>query len=68
MPVPEGVITTTQTMGNLDPQSEPVTAYSVLNTALWEGWQETLPDAPGSMASIILNSLASQGWRLVKSE
>lgn len=68
MPVPEGVITTTETMGNLDPEAAPATPYSVLNLALWDRWQETLPESPGYMASKILEDLQLQGWKLVKNE
>lgn len=63
MPVPQGDITTTEIMNNLVPEP-----YSVLNTVLWDGWQETLPESPGHMASEILKELEARGWKLVKNE
>jgi len=63
MPVPQGEITTTETMSNL--VSEP---YGVLNVILWEQWRETLPNEPSYMASKILKALTERGWKLVKNE
>lgn len=63
-PVPEGNITTTETMSGLDPK--PDTPYSALNTSLWDRWQETLPESPGYMADMILADLAAKGWRIVR--
>lgn len=63
MPVPQGDITTTQTMNNLVPEP-----YGVLNSILWDHWKETLPNEPGYMASEILKELEQRGWRLVRNE
>lgn len=63
MPVPQGDITTTEIMNNLVPEP-----YSVLNNVLWDRWQETLPEAPGYMATEILKELEVQGWKLVRNE
>jgi hypothetical protein len=65
-PVPEGIITTSETMGNLDPQEEPATPYSAVNLALWNRWQEALPESPGYMATQLLADLEADGWRLVR--
>lgn len=43
-----------------------MTAYSVLNTILWDRWQELLPNSPGYMADKILQDLEKQGWELVR--
>jgi hypothetical protein len=63
MPVPQGEITTTETMNNLVPES-----YGVLKSILWEQWKETLSYEPGYMAGKILEELEQRGWKLVKNE
>jgi hypothetical protein len=63
MPVPDGVITTTDIMNNLVPEP-----YAVLNAVLWDNWKETLPNSPGDMATIMLEEFKARGWKLVKSE
>lgn len=63
MPVPQGQITTTETMSNLVPEP-----YGVLNAILWDNWKETLPNEPGYMTGKILEELEQRGWKLVKNE